>query len=75
LAFTAITILLIVLDELAPKSLGIRKAVPTTLWISPLLRVFYIVFKPAIWLLNGLANWLLKRIFHVNPVSEGELAP
>jgi CBS domain containing-hemolysin-like protein len=51
LAFSAITILHIVLGELAPKSLAIRKAVPTTLWISPLLRVFYIVFKPAIWLL------------------------
>ncbi|HET9376057.1 MAG TPA: hemolysin family protein [Chthoniobacterales bacterium] len=74
LAFGAITILHIVLGELAPKSLAIRKAVPTALWISPLLRVFYIVFKPAIWLLNGLANWLLKRIFHVNPVSDAELA-
>ena len=34
--------------ELAPKSIAIRKAVPTTLWISQPLRIFYVVFKPAI---------------------------
>jgi CBS domain containing-hemolysin-like protein len=33
LAFTSITVLHIVLGELAPKSLAIRKAVPTTLWV------------------------------------------
>jgi CBS domain containing-hemolysin-like protein len=74
LAFGAITILHIVLGELAPKSLAIRKAVPTALWISGPLRFFYLAFKPAIWLLNGLANWLLKRILHLDPVAEGELA-
>ena len=73
LAFGTITILHIVLGELAPKSLAIRKAVPTTLWISRPLRLFYLVFKPAIWLLNGLANWLLKRIFRLDPVAESEL--
>jgi magnesium and cobalt exporter, CNNM family len=74
LAFGTITILHIVLGELAPKSLAIRKAVPTTLWISPPLRLFYLVFRPAIWLLNGLANWLLKRILHLDSVAESEPA-
>jgi CBS domain containing-hemolysin-like protein len=74
LAFGTITILHIVLGELAPKSIAIRKAVPTTLWISRPLRLFYLVFKPAIWLLNGLANWLLKRILRFDPVPESELA-
>src|SRR5262245_35372835 len=74
LAFGTITILHIVLGELAPKSLAIRKAVPTTLWTSRPLRLFYLVFKPAIWLLNGLANWLLKRILRLDPVAESELA-
>jgi CBS domain containing-hemolysin-like protein len=63
LAFTSITVLHIVLGELAPKSIAIRKAVPTTLWVSRPLALFYAVFKPAIVLLNGLANWLLKRVF------------
>jgi CBS domain containing-hemolysin-like protein len=74
LAFGTITILHIVLGELAPKSIAIRKAVPTTLWISQPLSLFYVVFKPAIWLLNGLANWLLKSVFHLDPVGENELA-
>jgi CBS domain containing-hemolysin-like protein len=74
LAFATITILHIVLGELAPKSIAIRKAVPTTLWISRPLRFFYLVFQPAIWLLNGMANWLLKRILHIDPVTESELA-
>jgi CBS domain containing-hemolysin-like protein len=74
LAFTTITVLHIVLGELAPKSIAIRKAVSTTLWISRPLRLFYRVFKPAIWLLNGLANWLLKRILRLDPVAESELA-
>jgi CBS domain containing-hemolysin-like protein len=74
LAFGTITILHIVLGELAPKSIAIRKALPTTLWISRPLRLFYLVFKPAIWLLNGLANWLLKRILRLDSVAESELA-
>jgi CBS domain containing-hemolysin-like protein len=73
LAFATITILHIVLGELAPKSIAIRKAVPTTLWISRPLRLFYLVFHPAIWLLNGMANWILKRILHIDPVAESEL--
>ena len=72
-AFTSITVLHIVLGELAPKSLAIRKAVPTTLWVSRPLAVFYTIFKPAIALLNGLANWLLKRLFRLEPVAESEL--
>ena len=38
------------------------------------LALFYAVFKPAIVLLNGLANWLLKRVFRLEPVAESELA-
>ena len=47
---------------------------PTTLWVSRPLALFYAVFKPAIVLLNGLANWLLKRVFRLEPVAESELA-
>jgi len=73
LAFVLITMLHIVLGELAPKSLAIRKAVAITLWVSRPLGLFYMMFKPAIALLNGLANWLLKRVLRVQPVAESEL--
>jgi len=40
LAFGTITTFHIVLGELAPKSIAIRKALPTTLWVSTPLRFF-----------------------------------
>jgi CBS domain containing-hemolysin-like protein len=68
-----ITFLHIVLGELAPKSLAIRKPIPTTLWISRPLTLFHSAFKPAIWFLNGAANFILKRAFRIDPVAEMEL--
>ncbi len=74
LAYSVVTYLHVVLGELMPKSLAIRKALGTTLAISTPLHVFYVVFKPAIWLLNGNANWLLKHLLKIEAVSESELA-
>jgi CBS domain containing-hemolysin-like protein len=74
LAFSIITFLHIVLGEQAPKILAIRKPVSASLLVSGPLRVFYLVFKPAIWLLNASSNWVLRHIFRTEPVQEGELA-
>ncbi len=74
LAFSLITFLHIVLGELAPKSLAIRKSVQTTLWVARPLGLFYAVFKPAIWFLNGSAILILKHVLRMEPVSEHELA-
>jgi CBS domain containing-hemolysin-like protein len=70
-AFLAITIMHIVFGELAPKSLAIRKPVPTTFTVALPLKLFYIVFRPFIWILNGLANVIL-RIIGIRPVHENE---
>lgn len=70
-AFALITFLHIVLGELAPKTLAIQKSEQTSLWLSAPLMMFYKVFMPAIWLLNGAANRLL-RMFGVEPASEHE---
>jgi CBS domain containing-hemolysin-like protein len=59
-AFAIITFLHIVLGELAPKSLAIQRAEETTLAVALPMRVFYVVFYPAIWVLNALAGWVLK---------------
>ena len=61
-AFGFITILHIVFGELAPKSLAIQSSEKTTLFIAYPLQLFYIVFKPVIWLLNSIANFILKII-------------
>lgn len=71
--FSLITFLHIVAGELAPKSLAIRKALPTTLWVALPLDWFYRASYPAIWTLNRAADWLLRRL-GIEPVSEAELA-
>lgn len=72
-AFVIISVLHIVLGELGPKSIAIRKAEATTLWIAAPLLVFYKATFPAIWILNWMANSLL-RLIGIQPVSESELA-
>jgi CBS domain containing-hemolysin-like protein len=73
ISFLVITILHIVLGELAPKSVAIRKSEATTLVIALPLFLFYKLTYPAIWLLNHTANALLK-VVGIAPVSEGEIA-
>ncbi|MBH8590243.1 HlyC/CorC family transporter [Paenactinomyces guangxiensis] len=60
IAFSIITFLHIVIGEMAPKSLAIRKAEGTTLWIARPLHWFFVLFRPTIWLLNSSANKVLK---------------
>lgn len=72
-AFGIITYLHIVLGEMAPKSLSIRMAEKTALWVAVPLDIFYKVFKPFIAVLNHSALFFLK-IFGVNPASGIELA-
>lgn len=71
-AFATITVLHIIFGELAPKSLAIRFPTPTTLWVASPLRVFYVIFSPFIWMLNGLANFLLKLV-GIQPVPHAEI--
>ena len=67
-AFVFISVLHIVLGEMAPKTLAIRHPEPTTLLISLPLSLFYTVFRPFIWSLNWLSNALLKSL-GVSPVE------
>ncbi len=62
LAFGAITLLHVVLGELAPKSIAIQKPVATTMKVAVPLRLFYWLLLPFIYVFNGLANMLLKLI-------------
>lgn len=68
-AFAIITFLHIVVGELAPKSFAIQRAEETTLAVALPMRVFYFVFYPAIWLLNGVAGWVL-RVFGLGTAHE-----
>ncbi len=61
-AFVFITILHIVFGELAPKSVAIQRSEKTALFIAYPLQFFFILFKPVIWILNGIANFMLRII-------------
>ena len=71
-AFALITVLHITFGELAPKSIAIRYPSNTTFSIALPLQIFYVIFRPFIWLLNGLANFILK-IFGIRPVHGGDI--
>lgn len=70
-AFTLITVFHIVFGELAPKSLAIQRSVRTVMAVSVPLRLFFIVFKPFIWSLNTLANFIL-RLLGIRTLPGGE---
>lgn len=72
-AFSFITLLHIVLGELAPKTIAIRKAETITLITAGPLVYFYKLMYPFIWVLNGMANQLLKRI-GIEPANEKDSA-
>ncbi len=72
-AFLVITVLHIVIGEVAPKSLAIRRPKPTGLWIAIPLFLFYRATYPAIWVLNWAANRILK-LFGVEPLDGKEVS-
>jgi CBS domain containing-hemolysin-like protein len=72
IAFVLITALHIILGEQAPKTLAIRKAEATSLWVSIPMYVFFKVTYPLIWVINKASSGLL-RLVGLQPVSEEQL--
>lgn len=69
--FSVITFLHIILGECTPKTLSIFKPLESTLFIARPLRMFYIMFYPAIWLLNEASIWMLHQ-FGLGVMNETE---
>ncbi|CAG7600007.1 hemolysin family protein [Leucobacter soli] len=61
-AVAAATLLSMVIGELVPKNFAIAKPLPTAQVVMPLQHAFTAVFRPAIVVLNGSANGLLRAI-------------
>jgi CBS domain containing-hemolysin-like protein len=74
LAFALITLLHVVVGELAPKSVAISRTTDTALRIAPPMRLFYLATKPLVDLFNGLGN-LILRPFGIPPAREVRHAP
>ena len=76
-AFVIITVLHIVLGELVPKSLAIRKPGRIARFSAPLLVLCNRIFYPALWVLNSSSNGILRlmgmRQAEEPVVSENEL--
>lgn len=71
IGFIFLTFLHISLGEQAPKMLAIKNPKSTSLVIAIPLNLFYITFKPVVWLLNHAANFIL-RLIGIQQVSESE---
>jgi CBS domain containing-hemolysin-like protein len=74
LAFSLITLLHVVVGELAPKSVAISRTTKTGLRVAPAMRLFYLATKPLVDLFNGLGN-LVLRPFGIPPAREAGHAP
>ncbi len=61
-AFFIISYLHIVVGELAPKSMAIRRPESLGTWTAAPLYAFYWLMFPLIWLLNRSSNWLLAKL-------------
>lgn len=72
IAFVLITVLHIVFGELAPKSIAIQRPVSTTFAIAIPLNIFYYIFRPFIWVLNGFSTFILKKI-GISPIHGHEV--
>jgi CBS domain containing-hemolysin-like protein len=73
IAFSIITFLHIVLGELAPKSIAIRRPQASTLLTARPLHFFFVVFRPFISVLNSAAIAFMKLV-GFQDVNEAELA-
>lgn len=73
IAFVVITYLHVVVGELAPKTVAIRKAEAVAMFTAKPLILFTKVMRPFIWTLNGSANQLVRMI-GIKPASEHEEA-
>jgi magnesium and cobalt exporter, CNNM family len=74
LAFTLITVLHVVVGELAPKSVAISRTLPTALRVAAPMRLFYLATRPLVDLFNGMGN-LALRPFGIPPAREVGHAP
>jgi CBS domain containing-hemolysin-like protein len=72
LAIVSFTFLHVVIGELMPKSIAISRSVGVTMNLAAPLHAFYKTAHWAILVLNGTANWLLKKLFNIEPISEGD---
>ena len=73
IAFAIITVLHVVIGELAPKNLAIQRAEATARTTARPLEAFRVVLGPLIHILNGAANGVVRMV-GIDPATPHELA-
>jgi CBS domain containing-hemolysin-like protein len=64
LAFVVIVTMHVVLGELVPKHLAIRRAEHLLLVVARPLQVLHVLFRPLHWFFDALASWTLRQLGH-----------
>jgi len=72
LALLIVTYLHVVIGELVPKGIALGHAERTALWVSGPVSVFFVVFKPLIWLLERSTEVILRLLKLEPPGAESE---
>jgi CBS domain containing-hemolysin-like protein len=76
-AFTAVSALHIVLGELVPKLLAVRRAEQYLLILARPLRIAHLLLRPVLRVLERMSTWILHRLGHgvaaTRPLTEDEL--
>ncbi len=72
LALLIVTYLHVVIGELVPKGIALGHPERTALWLSGPVRVFFVVFRPLIWLLEWSSELILHLLKLEPPGGEGE---
>ena len=62
IAFTLITFMHVVFGELMPKTVALQVPDRTALWVAAPLNVFARIMHPFIRIMNGIGNWLIRRM-------------
>ncbi|MFF0990840.1 hemolysin family protein [Kocuria nitroreducens] len=70
IALLVVTFFHMVIGEMVPKNMAIAKPAASALLLGPVLRVFVLVFRPFIWLMNQSANLVVRHAFKAEPRDE-----
>jgi CBS domain containing-hemolysin-like protein len=71
LAYLILTFLHVVIGELIPKGIALAYSERTALAVATPVRVFFVVFKPLIWLLQRSTEWALRTVGLQPPGAQG----
>jgi putative hemolysin len=72
-AFTFVTFMHVVFGELIPKAIALQTPDTTSLWVAAPLNLFSRATRPVIHVMNGTANWLVRKMGYQPSGEAGEV--